>query len=102
MNIILLSVVACVIIAGLAAYAGYLLFQLKQQKKLQAHHRAIAIEKRNANIFESVNVLCITGNQHASNTRWYFAKFSFFLLAAVNPHHGFYAVRGISAAYAHS
>ncbi|MGO1296082.1 MAG: DUF2489 domain-containing protein [Vibrio sp.] len=63
MNITLLAVIGGVIIVGLAAYAGYLLFQLKQQKELQAHHRAIALEKRNANIFESVNVLCMTGIQ---------------------------------------
>ncbi|WP_441257189.1 DUF2489 domain-containing protein [Vibrio sp. Vf1514] len=63
MNVTLLAIAGAVIILGLAAYAGYLLLQLKKQKELQQQHQALAIEKRNANIFENVNVLCLAGIQ---------------------------------------
>ncbi|MDW6018390.1 DUF2489 domain-containing protein [Vibrio plantisponsor] len=63
MNVTLLVIVGAAIIVGLASYAGYLLLQLKKQKVLQQQHQSLAIEKRNANIFESVNVLCMAGIQ---------------------------------------
>jgi len=63
MNVTLLVIVGAAIILGLASYAGYLLLQLKKQKALQQQHQALAIEKRNANIFDSVNVLCMAGIQ---------------------------------------
>ncbi|WPC74039.1 DUF2489 domain-containing protein [Vibrio porteresiae] len=59
MNVTLLAIAGALVIIGLATYAGYLLLQLKKQKVLQAQHRALAIEKRNANIFDSVNILCL-------------------------------------------
>lgn len=63
MNVTLLAIAGAVIILGLAAYAGYLLWQLKKQKELQQQHQALAIEKRNANIFDNVNILCMAGIQ---------------------------------------
>lgn len=63
MNVTLLAIAGAVIILGLAAYAGYLLLQLKKQKELQQQHQTLAIEKRNANIFENVNILCMAGIQ---------------------------------------
>lgn len=63
MNVTLLAIAGGVIILGLASYAGYLLLQLKKQKELQLQHQKLAIEKRNANIFESVHVLCLAGIQ---------------------------------------
>ncbi|MBY6199602.1 DUF2489 domain-containing protein [Vibrio hangzhouensis] len=55
----LLAIAGAIIIIGLAAYAGYLLLQLKKQKELQQQHRELAISKRNANIFESVDTICL-------------------------------------------
>ncbi len=63
MNVTLLVIVGAAIILGLASYAAHLLFKLKKQTKLQHQHQALAIEKRNANIFESVDVLCLAGIQ---------------------------------------
>ncbi len=63
MNVIVLAIAGGIIILGLASYAGYLLLQLKKQKELQEQHKQLAIEKRNANIFESVHVLCLAGIQ---------------------------------------
>ncbi len=63
MSVTVLTVVGGLIILGLAAYAGYLLLQLKKQKELQAKHKAMAIDKRNANIFENVDTLCAAGIQ---------------------------------------
>ncbi|KUI96832.1 DUF2489 domain-containing protein [Vibrio sp. MEBiC08052] len=63
MNLTVLVIVGCLIVAGLAIYAGYLLVKLKQQKALVAKHRELEIEKRNANIFENVNTLCMVGIQ---------------------------------------
>ncbi len=63
MNVTLLAIAGGIIILGLASYAGYLLLQLKKQKQLQQQHQALAIQKRNANIFESVNTLCLAGIQ---------------------------------------
>ncbi|CAM3060483.1 DUF2489 domain-containing protein [Vibrio mytili] len=63
MNVTLLVCVGVVIIIALASYAGYLLLQLKKQKELQLKHKKLAIEKRNANIFENVHTLCQAGIQ---------------------------------------
>ncbi|WP_100753217.1 DUF2489 domain-containing protein [Vibrio salilacus] len=63
MNVTLLAIAGGAIILGLTVYAGYLLLQLKKQKDLQLQHHQLAIEKRNANIFESVSVLCLAGIQ---------------------------------------
>ena len=59
MNVTLLAIVGGVIILGLGAYAGYLLLQVKKQTELQEQHKALAIEKRNANIYDNVNTLCL-------------------------------------------
>ncbi|MDN3614701.1 DUF2489 domain-containing protein [Vibrio gallaecicus] len=63
MNVTLLAIAGGVIILGLGAYAGYLLLQVKKQTELQKQHQALAIEKRNANIYENVNTLCLAGIQ---------------------------------------
>ncbi|ELA8131638.1 DUF2489 domain-containing protein [Vibrio parahaemolyticus] len=63
MNVTLLAIAGAVIIIALASYAGYLLLQLKKQKELQLKHQKLAIDKRNANIFENVNTLCQAGIQ---------------------------------------
>ncbi|MEH0667624.1 DUF2489 domain-containing protein [Vibrio scophthalmi] len=63
MNVTLLAIAGGAVILGLASYAGYLLLQLKKQKALQLHHQKLAIDKRNANIFESVSTLCLAGIQ---------------------------------------
>ncbi|MDW3136184.1 DUF2489 domain-containing protein [Vibrio sp. 1288] len=63
MNVTLLAIAGVVIIVALASYAGYLLLQLKKQKELQLKHQKLAIDKRNANIFENVHTLCQAGIQ---------------------------------------
>ncbi|PMK01058.1 DUF2489 domain-containing protein [Vibrio sp. 10N.261.55.A7] len=63
MNVTLLATIGLVIIAGLACYAGYLLLQVKKQKELQQQQQKLAIEKRNANIYENVSALCLIGIQ---------------------------------------
>ncbi|MBW3697668.1 DUF2489 domain-containing protein [Vibrio sp. T187] len=63
MNVTLLAIVGGLIILGLGAYAGYLLLQVKKQTELQEQHKALAIEKRNANIYDNVNTLCLAGIQ---------------------------------------
>ncbi|WP_072670186.1 DUF2489 domain-containing protein [Vibrio injensis] len=63
MNTLLLVMVGGLIILGLASYAVYLLLQVKKQTQLQQQHQTLAIEKRNANIFDSVNTLCLAGIQ---------------------------------------
>ncbi|MCW8333188.1 DUF2489 domain-containing protein [Vibrio paucivorans] len=63
MNVTLLAIAGGIIILGLASYAGYLLLQVKKQKELQLRHQELAIEKRNANIFENVHTLCLAGIQ---------------------------------------
>ncbi len=63
MNVTLLAIAGAVIIIALASYAGYLLLQLKKQKELQQKHQKLAIDKRNANIFENVHTLCQAGIQ---------------------------------------
>lgn len=63
MNVTLLAFAGGIIIIALASYAGYLLLQLKKQKELQQQHTKLAIDKRNANIFENVRILCLAGIQ---------------------------------------
>ncbi|EHH1281305.1 DUF2489 domain-containing protein [Vibrio parahaemolyticus] len=63
MNVTLLAIAGAVIIIALASYAGYLLLQLKKQKELQLKYQKLAIDKRNANIFENVHTLCQAGIQ---------------------------------------
>ncbi|MCK8064882.1 DUF2489 domain-containing protein [Vibrio sp. 1CM7H] len=63
MNVTLLAIAGVVIIIALASYAGYLLLKLKKQKELQLKHQKLAIDKRNANIFENVHTLCQAGIQ---------------------------------------
>ncbi|HCE1607698.1 TPA: DUF2489 domain-containing protein [Vibrio parahaemolyticus] len=63
MNVTLLAIAGAVIIIAQASYAGYLLLQLKKQKELQLKHQKLAIDKRNANIFENVHTLCQAGIQ---------------------------------------
>lgn len=63
MNVTLLALIGGAIVLGLASYAGYLLLQLKKQKELQEQHKKLAIDKRNANIFDNVNTLCLAGIQ---------------------------------------
>ena len=63
MNVTLLAIAGGIIILGLGCYAGYLLLQVKKQTELQKQHKALAIEKRNANIFDNVNTLCLAGIQ---------------------------------------
>ncbi|MFA0084412.1 coproporphyrinogen III oxidase [Vibrio sp. 10N.286.49.C2] len=58
-TVTLLAIVGVLIITGLAGYAGYLLLQLKKQKELLKQHQKLAINKRNANIFESVDTICL-------------------------------------------
>lgn len=62
MNGMLLASVGGAIIVALASYAAYLLWQVKKQQALQRQQQQLAIEKRNANIFDSVNILCMAGN----------------------------------------
>lgn len=63
MNVTLLAIVGGGILVCLGTYAGYLLFQVKKQQELQLRHQQLAIEKRNANIYDSVNTLCLAGIQ---------------------------------------
>ena len=56
-TVTLLAIVGALILTGLAVYAGYLLLQLKKQNQLLKQHQKLAINKRNANIFESVDTI---------------------------------------------
>ena len=62
-TVTLLALFGGAIILALAGYAGSLLVKLKKQKELQEQHRKLAIQKRNANIFENVVLLCQAGLQ---------------------------------------
>ena len=57
-TVTLLALLAGAIILALAGYASSLLMKLKKQKELQERHRKLAIQKRNANIFDNVVLLC--------------------------------------------
>ncbi|GAD80496.1 DUF2489 domain-containing protein [Vibrio ezurae] len=63
MDMVVLASIGAIIILGLAAYAAYLLKKLNKQKQLIQQHQALAIAKRNAKIFESVDTLCLAGIQ---------------------------------------
>ncbi|CAM4084471.1 MULTISPECIES: DUF2489 domain-containing protein [Vibrio] len=63
MDMAVLASIGAIIILGLAAYAAYLLIKLNKQKQLIQQHQALAIAKRNAKIFESVDTLCLAGIQ---------------------------------------
>ncbi|GAD87919.1 hypothetical protein VHA01S_002_00280 [Vibrio halioticoli NBRC 102217] len=63
MDMAVLASIGAIIILGLAAYAAYLLIKLNKQKQLIQQHRALAVAKRNAKIFESVDTLCLAGIQ---------------------------------------
>lgn len=63
MNVTLLAIAGGIIILGLGSYAGYLLLQVKKQTELQKQQQALAIEKRNSNIYDNVNTLCLAGIQ---------------------------------------
>ncbi|CAQ77917.1 MULTISPECIES: DUF2489 domain-containing protein [Aliivibrio] len=57
-TVTLLALLGGAIILALAGYASSLLMKLKKQKELQERHRKLAIQKRNANIFDNVVLLC--------------------------------------------
>ena len=63
MDWMMLAIAGVSIIGVLAAYAGLLLFKLRKQLKLQVQQQKLAIDKRNANIFENVRILCLAGIQ---------------------------------------
>ena len=63
MNTTLLLVLGLAIIIALSAYATSLLLKLKKQDQLQRQQQKLAIDKRNANIFENVETLCLAGIQ---------------------------------------
>ncbi|PMH46051.1 coproporphyrinogen III oxidase [Vibrio sp. 10N.286.49.B3] len=63
MNVTILAILGGIILLSVACYAGYLLLQLKKQKELQLRHQSFAIDKRNANIYDNVNILCLAGIQ---------------------------------------
>lgn len=63
MKVALLALIGGTIVLGLALYAGYLLLQLKKQKDLQRTHQTEALNRRNNNIFENVDLLCRAGLQ---------------------------------------
>ncbi len=56
-------IIGALIIVALASYAGFLLIKLKKQKQLIEIQRQVAIDKRNGNIFENVDTLCLAGIQ---------------------------------------
>ncbi len=60
---VVLVVIGSLIIAALAVYAVSLLMKLKKQEAIQQRNQNIAIAKRNVNIFENVNALCLAGIQ---------------------------------------
>lgn len=63
MSVTILLIVGGLIILGLASYAVHLLRQVNKQKQLEQQVMNIAVAKRNANIFDSVNTLCFAGIQ---------------------------------------
>jgi len=63
MNVTVLIMIGGIIILGLVCYAAYLFLQLKTQKQQQEQQRYLAIQKRNANIFDNVKTLCDVGIQ---------------------------------------
>lgn len=63
MNTLVLAAIGGIIILGLGGYAAHLLLKLRKQNQLVEQHKTLAIEKRNAKIFESVDTLCLAGIQ---------------------------------------
>lgn len=63
MILTIVIIIGVVIILGLACYAAYLLLQVKKQKLQSELAMKKAIAKRNGNIFDSVNTLCMAGIQ---------------------------------------
>ncbi|CAM2877678.1 DUF2489 domain-containing protein [Vibrio rarus] len=63
MDMAVLASIGAIIILVLGSYAVYLLNKLKKQRQLILQHQTLAIAKRNAKIFESVDTLCLAGIQ---------------------------------------
>ncbi|WP_261816424.1 DUF2489 domain-containing protein [Vibrio gallicus] len=63
MNLTALVIAGSTVVIGLAVYATHLLLKLRKQKQLIIQHRKLAVAKRNAKIFESVDTLCLAGIQ---------------------------------------
>lgn len=61
MNVTVLISVGGLIILALGGYAAYLWWQVRKQNALKQEFQAIAIAKRNANIFTNVDTLCLVG-----------------------------------------
>jgi hypothetical protein len=59
----LLLIPAALIILVLAAYALKLVLKVRKQNRLRQEFVDIAVAKRNANIFDSVDTLCLAGIQ---------------------------------------
>ncbi len=62
-TVTLLALLGGAIICALTVYASSLLMKLKKQKELLQQHQKLAIQKRNANIFDNVVLLCQAGIQ---------------------------------------
>ncbi|MDG3086831.1 DUF2489 domain-containing protein [Vibrio hannami] len=63
MNLTVLIILAGMVILALAGYALSLILKVRKQSKLRQEFMDISIAKRNANIFESVDTLCLAGIQ---------------------------------------
>ncbi|WED21908.1 DUF2489 domain-containing protein [Vibrio sp. JC009] len=63
MSLTLLIALGVIIILALGGYAVHLLLKVKKQNQLRQEFMDISIAKRNANIFDSVNTLCLAGIQ---------------------------------------
>ena len=63
MSVTIMVIIGGLIILGLISYAAYLWLQVSKQKQQQSDAKNRAISKRNANIFDSVNTLCLAGIQ---------------------------------------
>ncbi|MDV7104131.1 DUF2489 domain-containing protein [Vibrio sp. TH_r3] len=63
MGVTIMIIIGGLIILGLISYAAYLWLQVSKQKQQQSDAKNRAISKRNTNIFDSVNTLCLAGIQ---------------------------------------
>ncbi|WP_413285454.1 DUF2489 domain-containing protein [Vibrio sp. MA40-2] len=63
MSVTIMVIIGGLIILGLISYAAYLWLQVSKQKQQQSNAKNKAISKRNGNIFDSVNTLCLAGIQ---------------------------------------
>ncbi|WP_375752132.1 DUF2489 domain-containing protein [Vibrio sp. HN007] len=63
MNLTVLMILGAIVILALASYALMLLLKVRKQSKLRQEFIDISVAKRNANIFDSVNTLCLAGIQ---------------------------------------